>query len=291
MKKKFGRYGVELSHLDKPYFKEHTKGDLIAYYEAVASLMLPYMHNHPLMMQRFPEGIEGESFYQKNCSPYFPDWIKRVTIEKKDGTYDAPLCQHSATLLYLANQGCITFHLWLSQAPSLTRPDRIIFDLDPETDDFTQVRILALRVREYLASLKLESFPLLSGSRGIHVYVPIQKTASFESSHAFAQYVAEQVIAQDPASATLEVRKEKREGKVFIDTLRNHEGATAVAPYSVRALPLAPIATPISWKEVEESSLHPQRYTLSDISHLRTRIDPWKEYFQTKQSIRTKEGS
>ena len=274
-----------LTHLNKHYFKEHTKGDMIAYYDVIAPYMLPFMKDHPLMMQRFPEGIEGESFYQKNSSPYFPDWIKRITIEKKEGTYEAPVCQNKETLIYLANQGCITFHLWLSQAPALSRPDRIIFDLDPEIDDFSQVRKLALVLKEYLEKLNLVTFPMLSGSRGIHIYIPVQRTASYANRQAFAHRIAQNIINQDPRLATLEIRKEKREGKIFIDTLRNHEGATSVAPYSVRARENAPLAMPISWQEVEDYHLDPQRYTLSDVQAVVSRTDPWKDYFSTKQTI------
>ena len=288
MKKKFGRYIVTFSNLDKPLLGSFTKGDIISYYEKIAETMVPYLKNHPLMMHRFPDGLEGDSFYQKDVGSYFPDWIKTVRIEKKDGYYHAVLAQNTATLIYLANQACITPHLWLSRYDKLSVPDRIIFDLDPSTKDFpkyfTWVREVALAIKELLDTLGLVSFVMTSGSKGLHIYIPLRRSAEFTKTKAFAKACAEYIITQYPTKATLEIRKDKRGKKVFIDILRNQQGSTAVAPYAIRAKVNAPVATPINWSLVEDPTLHPQQFTIENIFD-QLQPNPWKEFFQTKQSI------
>lgn len=286
MKLTFGRHIVALSNLNKPLLGSYTKGDIIAYYAAIAPKMIPYLKDHPLMMHRFPEGLNGESFYQKDISAYFPDWIKRVRVEKTGGFYHAVLCQNQASLVYLANQACITPHVWLSRYDKLSIPDRIIFDLDPSGDEFSDVRTVALSLKKLLDSLGLQSFVMTSGSKGLHIYVPLKRSVPFESTKEFAQLCSKSIIEEHPDLCTLEIRKEKRGHKVFIDTLRNQEGATAVAPYALRAYENAPIATPLFWKEVEDESLTPQKYTITNlIENLAIQEDPWVEFFEKKQSI------
>ncbi len=282
----FGKYEVTLSNLDKPLIGTLTKGDLIAYYAKIAPLMVPYLKDHPLMMLRFPEGIKEESFYQKDISAYFPEWIQRVRIEKTGGFYHAVVCQNQATLVYLANQACITPHLWLSRYDKLDTPDRIIFDLDPAGHDFSQVRKVALTLKKVFDLLELTSFVMTTGSKGLHIYIPLRRSADFDATKEFAQLCAKIVIQEHPELATLEIRKDKRDHKVFIDTLRNQKGATAVAPYAVRAILHGPIATPLTWKEVEDSTLDPQKYTMENIfKRLASQNDPWKDFFKKGQSI------
>ena len=286
MNRRFGRYVVTISHPDKLLVGTHTKSGLIAYYDRISSSLIPYLKNHPLMMHRFPEGLTGESFYQKDMPAYFPEWIERVTIPKKDGSYTAVVCQQKATLIYLVNQGCITPHLWLSRMDKLSIPDRLIFDLDPSDEDFNKVRLIALALKKLLDALGLESFVMTSGSRGLHIYVPLTRSAPFEVTKEFAHSCAQKIILEHPENATIEIRKEKREGKVFIDYLRNQQGATAVAPYCVRAYTNAPIATPLYWYEVEDAQLHPQKYTLETIfTRQETLHDPWKQFFTAGQTL------
>jgi bifunctional non-homologous end joining protein LigD len=286
MNKRFGRYTVTITHPDKLLLGTFTKGDLIAYYDAISSYMVPYMKDHPLMMLRYPEGLKGESFYQKDTPDYFPEWIQRVAIEKKGGSYNAPLCQHKATLIYIANQGCITPHLWLSKFDKLSFPDRIIFDLDPSDEDFSKVRVIALAIKKLLDELGLISFVMTSGSRGLHIYVPLTRSADFDATKEFTQACAQKIVQEHPDKATLELRKESRHGKVFVDYLRNQQGATAVSPYSIRANIHASVATPLYWHEVEESTLTPQKYTITNLGKRLAKIeDPWTKFFQTKQTV------
>ncbi len=196
----------------------------------------------------------------------------------------AVLAQNTATLVYLANQACITPHLWLSCYDKLSVPDRIIFDLDPITDDFELVREVALHIKELLDTLGIVSFVMTSGSKGLHIYIPLRRSASFSVTKAFAKRCAEYVIHHYPKKATLEIRKNKRGTKVFIDILRNQQGATAVAPYAIRAKLNAPIATPISWSFVHNKTLHPQLFTIENIVDQLT-PDPWEEFFSSKQTI------
>lgn len=285
MKKQYGNYSVTFSNIDKPLIGTITKGAIIEYYEHISSTMVPYTKDHPVMMHRFPNGIAGESFYQKDVSDYFPSWIKRVKIDKKgDGHYHALLAQNTATLVYLANQGCITPHLWLSRYDKLERPDRIIFDLDPAGKDFTVVREVALAIKQLLDSLDIVSFVMTSGSKGLHIYVPLRRSATFETTKTFARRCAELIVEQYPKKATLELRKDKRDNKVFIDYLRNQLGATAVSPYAIRAILTAPIATPLDWTEVQDPSLSPQKYTINNFFTHFTK-NPWEPYFSSLQTL------
>jgi bifunctional non-homologous end joining protein LigD len=278
----FGRYRVDITHPERVLFSADgiTKKEMIDYYTTHADYILPYMHNRLLTMLRFPEGIEHEGFYQKNAADYFPAWIKTVPIKKEGGgTVNYVVCNNIATLAYLANQACITPHLWLSKIDKLRYPDRMIFDLDPSGTDFNQIRFAALRLRDILEhELGLTSFVMTTGSRGLHIWVPLKRRYDFEYVHKFARDVAHVMVMRDPAHITLELTKKKREDKIFVDFLRNSYSATAVAPYSIRALPDAPVATPLAWKEVKDTTLHPQKYTMRTIKKRLARIkDPWQD--------------
>lgn len=296
VKRIFGRYIIETSSEDKILFPKHgkaaksiTKGDVIEYYNNIASLMLPYLKNRPLMMHRFPNGIDKESFYQKNASDYFPDWIKQVKVPLKDGSFNNyVVCQNKATLVYLANQACITPHVWLSQISDLNYPNRLIFDLDPsELGDFKPVCQAALLLKKCLKDFGLESFVMTTGSHGLHVVVPLVKSATFEETREFAIKCAKILITKHPDLLTLEIRKNKRGKRIFVDTLRNQYGATAVAPYAIRAKPNAPIATPLDWKELSSKDLTAQKYNISNIfDRLNSIQDPWKKINKIKQTIK-----
>lgn len=277
---KIGRYTVELTHEDKLLFPKPraiTKQAFIEYYERIAPVMLPYMHNRPLTMHRFVQGITHEGFYQKDAGSYFPAWVKTKAISKEAGGMTRyVVCNNAATLVYLANQLCITPHLWLSRIDKLNYPDRMIFDLDPSGKDFGVVRTLAKQLRQVLEDAGLKPFVMTTGSRGLHVVTPLKRVHTFDQVRAWAYTVAQHVVNENPQCCTLEVRKDKRRGKVFIDVLRNSYGATAVAPYAVRAHPGAPVATPLDWDELPLVR-SAQKYTIKTIfKRLSTQTDPWQ---------------
>lgn len=273
---------IELSYLEKLYFPEDDirKDDLIVYYQRIAAVMLPYLRQRPLSLQRYPEGIEAEGFYQKEAPDYFPGWIARVMVPvESDGTTQPQVvCNNVATLVYLINQGCITPHAWLSPARNLHHPDRLIFDLDPPGNDFNLVRDAARSLRTALAETGLTPFVMTTGSRGLHVAAPLDGSADFDAVRAFARQLAERLARQQPDRFTTETRKAKRNGRLFLDYLRNAYAQTAVVPYAVRPLPGAPVAAPLDWDELNRADLHSQRYTLRNIfQRLGQKDDPWRE--------------
>jgi bifunctional non-homologous end joining protein LigD len=278
-----GPYTVPLSSLDKVLFPEAglTKGDLVRYYRRIAGRMLPYLRERPLTLHRFPNGIQAGGFIQQQAADYFPAWIDRATVEKEAGTITHAVCNNEATLVYLANQGVITPHVWLSRTDRPHHPDRMIFDLDPPGDahagtTFDPVRRAARAVRALLNDLGLSAFVMTTGSSGLHVVTPLDRSADFEAVRAFARTAAELLATQHPDALTTEQRKEKRRGRVFLDTLRNAYGQTAVPPYAVRARASAPVATPLDWEELGQRDLHPQRYTIGNLfRRLSQKEDPW----------------
>jgi bifunctional non-homologous end joining protein LigD len=273
-----GRYKIALTNPEKLLFgSRYTKGDLIHYYASIAPVMLKYIYNRPLMLHRFPDGIDGESFYQKDASDYFPSWIKQVRIPKQEGFNNSVVCQNRATLIYLANQACITLHRWLSRIDKLYYPDLLIFDLDPAPGiAFNKLCTVAYTCKTILEAHELTPFVMTTGSKGLHVVVPLKRLYSFEQVKQHAHYYAQLVEKQHPGLVTQELRKEKRKNKIFIDTLRNSYGATAVAPYSVRAYIRAPVATPLYWHELQEPDLTAQKYTIDTVfKRLDKTGDPW----------------
>ena len=271
---------VKLSNPRKVLFPAAglTKADLIDYYRRVAPVMLPHLAGRPLSFERYPEGIAAEGFMQKNASDYFPSWIRRVRLAKQDGVVDHVVAEDPAALIYLANQACITFHVWLSRTDRVDHPDRMVLDLDPSDDDFAKVKRAAREARALLEELGLAPFLQVTGSRGLHIWVPLDRSADFDQVRAFASGVAERLVARRPGELTTAQRKAKRGDRVFVDVARNAYAQTAVAPYSVRARAQAPIATPIEWAELEDAKLGPQRYTVRNIfRRLARKRDPWAE--------------
>lgn len=276
---RFGPYSVEATHLDKVLFPGEgiTKGDLIDYYRDVAGSILPYLEERPVVMQRFPDGIGQDGFYMKDVPDYFPGWIKTVTVAKKGGSVTHAVVGNEATLVYLANQGTITPHVWLSRIDALRTPDRIVFDLDPPEGDFDSVRDGARAIRELVGGLGLVPFAMATGGRGLHVVVPIDREPDFDDVRAFARGVADLLAERRPDRFTTETRKEKREGRLFLDYLRNSYAQTAVPPYAVRPWPRAPVAMPIAWDELEDPDLRGDRWTIESARRRLARVDdPWK---------------
>jgi bifunctional non-homologous end joining protein LigD len=286
---KVGRRTIEITNTSKEMFpKDHiTKGDVIDYYSRIADIMVPHMKNRPITMQRFPNGIGDEGFYQKDSSDYFPSWIKTVSVKRQtEGSVNYVLCNDAATLVYLANQLCLTPHLWLSKKDKLDYPDRMIFDLDAAKKDFAAVRKTAFMLKDILEELDLVPFVMTTGSRGLHVVVPLKRQHHFDEVRAFAREIAQQLVDAHPRMLTLEVRKEKRRERIFLDILRNAFAQTGVAPYAIRAKPGAPIATPITWQELKSPTMHAQRYTIKTIFRRLSRsADPWRDIDTHARSI------
>ena len=275
---------VKLSSLDKVYYPDEgiTKGDVVDYYHRVAPTMLPHLRDRPLSMQRFPDGIAAPGFYQKEAPDYFPDWIRRVPVLVEEEGQEQPqvVCDDAATLVYLANQGCITTHLWLSRAGNLRNPDKLIFDLDPPGGNFQVVREAALALRELLTELDLPAFLMTTGSKGLHVALPLDGRATFDDTRDLARDIAGLLAAREPKRYTLELRKDAREGRLFLDYLRNAYAATSVAPYALRARPGAPVATPLDWDELDDARLHAGIYTIKNVFRRLEERDPWHDFFQ-----------
>jgi bifunctional non-homologous end joining protein LigD len=281
---KVGRRTVEVSNPGKVLYPDGiTKGDLVDYYRRVAERMLPHLRGRPVAMERYPDGIDGQRIFQKDVPDYFPDWIERVKVHKEGGSLQQVACDQAATLVYLANQACITPHVFLSRADRLDHPDQLIFDLDPAGDDFEEARLAALALRDLLRELELPSFAKTTGGKGLHLTVPLDRRADFDTVRGFARDVADLLAARQPDRLTTEQRKDKRKGRLYLDAMRNAYAQTAVPPYAARARPSATVATPLDWSEVEDRSLRPSSFTIA--SALERTGDPWKDLRRHGRSL------
>ncbi len=264
-----GRVTVGLSNTSKVLFPGDgiTKGDLVEYYHAVAGTMLPLLRDRPVSMTRFPDGIGKDGIVQKNVPAYFPGWITRASVRKEGGSLRQVICDKPATIVYLANQACVELHAFLSRLGHIDQPDQLIFDLDPpDGDRFADVRVCALRLRELLGGeLGLPTFVKTTGGNGLHVHVPLNASQDFGTVREFARQAAELLAARNPDLVTTEQRKDKRGPRIYADLMRNAYAQLAVAPYSVRARPGAPVATPLSWDELDDHALRPGRFTLRTV--------------------------
>jgi len=280
---------IEITHEDKIMFPKTgiKKGDLAKYYEKIAEYMLPYLKDRPLTLHRFPEGISIKGFFQKNASNYFPDWIRTVKLKKKDGWVNHVICDIPETLAYLVNHNTITFHVALCKVDNPDHPDRLIFDLDPPADDFKIVVEGAKSVRELVeTTLKLPTFVMTTGSKGLHIVVALNRTENFDEVRAFAKNIAQHLCIKHPNKYTVSMQKDQREGKLVIDYIRNSYGQTTVCPFSVRAIEGAPLATLLSWGELEDKSLDSKTYTVQNIfDRLMKGENPWASFERKGISI------
>ncbi|MFF4833750.1 non-homologous end-joining DNA ligase [Streptomyces sp. NPDC001315] len=252
----------------------YTKGDLVDYYRSVAPFMLPHLRGRPLMLERYPDGLDGARFMQKNTPEHYPEWIHRVEVAKEGGTVTHVVCDDTATLVFLADQACLTLHRWLSRAGHVDRPDRMVFDLDPAGDDFTAVRDAARWLGELLGELRLPSALMTTGSRGLHVIVPVDGRDDFDDVRELAKDIAELLAARHPDRLTTAARKKDRGDRLYLDVQRNAYAQTAVAPCTVRARPGAPVAVPISWEQLDDPGTTARRWTVADAVE-QARTDPW----------------
>jgi bifunctional non-homologous end joining protein LigD len=287
-----GRDVVPLTSLDRIYFPaaKITKGELIRYYYEIAKYILPYLKDRPLIMKRYPSGIKGQFFHQHDVNEA-PSFVRTIPLEVEDGgghTVDYIVGDTLPALLYMANLGAIERHPWHSRTRNLDRPDWFVFDLDPgEGVKFTTICEVALTTRRILDALGLDSYPKTSGSRGIHIYVPIKATYDYEQIADFAARVATLIAAEHPDAATVERSLKKRgRGTIYVDHMQNARGKSVVAPYSVRPREGAPVSAPLTWREVELKRITPQDFTIKNIlARVRDKGDLFREVLKNKQTL------
>jgi bifunctional non-homologous end joining protein LigD len=270
---------VKLSNPDKVLFPDDgiTKADLAEHYARVAEVMVPHTRDRPMNLWRWNRGIENEQVVQQSLPKGAPDWVARCEVpRRKGGNIVHGMINDADTLRWLAQQNCITPHIWNARCDKRDRPDRIVFDLDPTGDDFDQVREGALAVADLLRELGLVPFAKVTGSRGIHIIAPLKRLRTADEVRAAAGEIAERIAAEHPETLTTFWRKEKREGRILVDVARNTYGQTVVAPYAVRALPGAPVAMPVHWEEVADAALHPQQFKLPELEKRLQDGDPWE---------------
>ncbi len=267
-----------ITHPEKVLFPDDgiTKGELAAYYAAVAPVMLPHVRRRPITMERYPHGIGAKGFIQKDVSTGFPAWLKRIEAPKKGGVVHYPLANDPRSLAWFANQNTITLHVWPSRAPNIERPDVCVFDLDPSREDAETLRQAMLELRAVLDHLGHPSWVKTSGSKGFHVVVPLGPRATFDRSSALADDVADQLVARQPRIFTRAFAKAEREERIYLDTARNRAGATFAAVYTVRAKPGAPVSAPCTWDEVASGEVDPRTFTLRTMADRLERVgDLW----------------
>lgn len=245
--------GIHITHPDRVVFPKEgiTKGDVVKYYHWISEKMLPFLKNRPITLQRFPSGVEEEGFYQKNVPDYFPFFIKRIEVETEEGTNIQVICNNKKSLIYLVNQNTITFHTWLSKRDRIHQPDKVIFDLDPSGNSFEEVRQTALILREFLQNKRRKPHVMTTGKNGLHVYYKVRRGRSYDEIKQEVKAFADELVAAHPKLLTTQLRKDQRDGKIFLDYLRNSYAQTAVCPYSLRPTENAGIAMPIQWGLLE----------------------------------------
>jgi bifunctional non-homologous end joining protein LigD len=282
------RIKVEITHPDRVLFPDDgiTKADLVDYYDAVAEVMLPHVKGRPLTLWRYPRGIDEQGFVQQDFAGSVPDWMSSAEVAKEGGTVVHPIADRREALVWLANQNCITPHSWLSRRDRLDEPDLVVFDLDPSASDFAPVRAAANACADVLDDVGLTSYVKTTGSRGLHVVVPLSRGGDFDTARQFARDVATVVAADDPDHRTVEQRKDKRGDRVYLDVMRNAYAQTAVAPYAVRARRGAPVATPLEWDELSSRGLRADRFTIRDVpKRIAEQGDPWADMRRHARSL------
>ena len=279
---------VDITHPEKILFPGDriTKRELIDYYRRIASWILPHLRGRPLTMERYPDGIDKPGFFHKAVPSYYPGWIKTVTVTKVGGTVTHVICDDAATLVYLANQACLTLHIWLSRTDKLDYPDQMVFDLDPAGNNFEPVKATAHSLKKLLDRLGLPAYIKTTGSRGLHVVVPLKRTERFDSVRAFARQVARIVVSEEPGQRTLAQRKNMRGDRLFVDTNRNAYAQTAAPAYAVRARPGAPVSVPLDWNELGRKDLRSDAETIRSVFDRLEKIgDPWTDFWRRGTSL------
>jgi bifunctional non-homologous end joining protein LigD len=278
-----------ITHPEKVLFPEDgiTKGDLAAYYEAMAPVILPHLRGRPVTMERYPAGIGKKGFWQKDVSKGFPDWLERVEVPKKDGVVHHPIVTDTRSLLWITNQNTITQHVWTSRVPDLDHPDICVFDLDPSKEDWAAVRAAAIGLRDLLEELTLPSWVKTSGSKGFHLVVRLDGKAETGQVASFANAVGALFVRRAPEHLTQEFSKADRRGRIYVDTGRNGYSATFAAAYTVRAKRGAPVSAPCTWEEIERGTVDPGTFTLRKMPDRIEKVgDVWADMRRGGRSLK-----
>jgi bifunctional non-homologous end joining protein LigD len=277
-----------ITHPEKVLFPDDgiTKGELAAYYEGIAPIMIPHIRARPVTMERFPAGIGRKGFIQKDVSKGFPAWLERIEVPKKDGVVHHPIVTDTRSLLWLANQNSITPHVWTSRAPDLYHPDICVFDLDPSKDDEAMLRFAALALRVFLDEIGLPSWVKTSGSKGFHIVVPLDRKTHMGDVAGFAHAVGALLVRRYPDVLTQEFHKADRGTRILVDTGRNGYSATFAAAYAVRPKPGAPVSAPCTWEEIDKGTIHPRSFTVRNMADRIGDVgDLWAELLKKKRSL------
>lgn len=280
---------ITITHPDKILFPESgiTKGELAAYYEMIAPVMVPHMRGRPVTMERYHRGIGAPGFFQKDVSKGFPEWLQRTEVPKKGGTVHHPIVTDTRSLLWLANQNCITPHVWTSRAPDLYYPDICVFDLDPSEENPAQLTAATFQLRDFLVELGLPSWLKTSGSKGFHVVVPLDGKAKMGEVASFAHTVGTLLVKRDPENLTQEFHKADRGRRILVDTGRNGYSATFAAAYAVRAKAGAPVSAPCTWDELHSGAVGPRTFTLRNMpQRIETAGDVWADLKRRGRSLK-----
>jgi bifunctional non-homologous end joining protein LigD len=287
-----GSQSVQVSHLEKLYWSQTgiTKGDMLGYYQQIAHVALPYFKDRPVTLRVFPQGVDGVSYYLRDCPETAPDWVRRVEYHPKTATHlvSLPLIDTAAGLVWFANEGAIEFHLWSSHVPDLTQPDQAIFDLDPgNTTSFHDVREAALRLHDKLEQAGVTGYPKTSGGHGLHIYVPLATEYTFDRVRTWVKVVGQQLASTYPELIAIAHGPTHQGSRVTIDYGQNSVGRNTAAPYTLRAsTPHPTVSTPLTWEELDAGNIHPADLTPQVVLERVQRLgDLFTPVLQTDQHI------
>lgn len=276
-----------VTHPDKVFwpYEGYTKLDLARFYDVIFPKLQPFVRDRMLALERCPDGMLGECFFEKEAPRGMPENTPIKLIHHQNRAVHYVLGGSRETQIKLVNYGCIAVHIWGSRGDHPHQPDWVVFDLDPTSGRFADAAKAGQLVREALEAINVTSFPKTSGGRGLHVFVPIQVGPDFDEARTFVEEVSKRVAAEHPETVTVEQRLDARQGRVYLDPLRNSFGATVAAPYSVRRREKAPFSMPLSWRDVK-AAIDPASFNLGNFEKVLGGHNPWHDFFDQRQSLK-----